>query len=83
METAFVIFLAGCSHDLTLCEPIETTQITASDRAACEEVLADRVMEAPADWPVFHGSCEPVLLGTAAIAPDWWPKDEAVVALAY
>ncbi len=82
METAFVIFLAGCSHDLSLCEPIETYHLTASDRSVCEEILAERVMETTAPWPVYHGSCEPVLVGTAAVPPEWWPRNEAVVALA-
>ena len=80
MDTVFVIFLAGCSHDLSLCEPVDTWQITAADQAACERVLEQKLMDTTAFWPVFHGSCEPVHADAAVVAPAWFvkPTDEHI-----
>jgi hypothetical protein len=78
METVFVIFLAGCSHDMSLCEPVDRWEVRVPDKAACEVILDERLMNNPAEWPVYQGSCES---GEMAAAPDWWPSDTIIAGL--
>lgn len=82
IETAFVIFLAGCSHDLSLCEPVATWEITAADIAACETLLEEKMLSAQANWPVFYASCVPVGADATVASPEWWMDDMFVAGLA-
>ena len=79
METVFVIFLAGCTHDMSLCESVDKWEVSAESKVACEAILDDRLMHNAAEWPVYMGSCE--LAGPTVAAPDWWPEQHVVADL--
>ena len=74
MDMIFYIFLAGCTHDAALCEPLSVERTTAASQVVCEEMLGERMAGLTAEWPVFMGDCRGAMPDALAAAPAWWPE---------
>ncbi len=70
-ETVFMIFMAGCSHDLSACGPLQTVEVTAANLEHCEVMLDEHLLDGSAEWPVATGSCHAKNL---AEVPGWYPE---------
>jgi len=77
LDTLFVIFIAGCSHDGAQCGPLHAEELRAPDLSTCEAILDARLLAQVEGWPVTFGSCE-VADTPNFDDPTWYPaRDKA------
>ncbi|MEO1551041.1 MAG: hypothetical protein AAFR93_11520 [Pseudomonadota bacterium] len=76
LDSLFVIFIAGCSHDGAQCGPLHAERLEVPSFTACEAALDARLAAITNEWPVTVGSCAQAS-GVQPDLPAWYPVASA------
>ena len=65
LETVFLMVIAGCSEDMTLCEQLAAPPMPYASNEDCLMALSGAVMQVRSLWPVTRGDCLRQAVGAA------------------